>query len=393
MVTVILLDADGGAPRQRWQFPEDQRRIRVGRLEDNEIALSSYPEVSRHHLDFQRGPQGWELISYGANGTFVQGQMVQRQGIAASPFLCQLARGGPVLQLTWAAIPPTCNHEGNVPKALFCRHCGAPLGESDRQIRQYRILKILGQGGMGTTFIAMDRHHNGPSPRLVVLKEMNADMAQIAKAQELFNREAHVLQSLNHPGIPPYYDFFVEQDKKYLVMGLVHGENLEQLIYRQGPVTPAQAIGWLGELCDILTYLHHQTPPIIHRDIKPANLIRQQVDGRIILLDFGAVKEVGTPAGTRIGSEGYSAPEQTKGQPFPQSDLYAVGATLIFLLTGQAPLAHYHYDGRIYRFAVEGVPSIPRAIAQVIHRVTAPAVGDRFATAAALKTALVQCLR
>ena len=150
----------------------------------------------------------------------------------------------------------TCTHEGNSPKNLFCIHCGQPLSVQ-QTIRHYQVLRTLGQGGMGTTYLAWDAAGViAGKPQLLVLKQMNADMAKIAKAQELFEREAYTLKSLNHSGIPKYYDFFVEGGKKYLAMELVHGQDLEKRIYTTGPVTPNQAIAWMIQTCDILDYLH-----------------------------------------------------------------------------------------------------------------------------------------
>jgi serine/threonine-protein kinase len=106
---------------------------------------------------------------------------------------------------------------------------------------------------MGTTFIAWDQTGRTTGhPQLLVLKEMNADMAKIAKAQELFEREARTLKTLHHPGIPKYYDFFMEAGKKYLAMELIHGQDLEKRVYERGPVTQANAIAWMIQTCDVL---------------------------------------------------------------------------------------------------------------------------------------------
>ena len=114
---------------------------------------------------------------------------------------------------------------------------------------------------MGTTYLAWDKNSQvSDSPNLLVLKEMNADMAVIAKAQELFEREARILKSLDHPGVPNYYNFFVEKGKKYLAMELIHGQNLEERIYKTGPVAPQQAIEWMMQACEILGYLHSLNP-------------------------------------------------------------------------------------------------------------------------------------
>jgi serine/threonine protein kinase, bacterial len=207
----------------------------------------------------------------------------------------------------------------------------------------------------------------------------------------LVRREAYTLKSLNHPGIPKYYDFFVEDGKKYLAMELIHGQDLEKRVYTTGPVTPSQAIAWMIQTCDILEYLHSQEPPLIHRDIKPANLMVRSSLNCIVVLDFGAVKEIGTAPGTRIGAEGYCAPEQERGQPLTQSDLYAIGPTLIFLLTGENPFKYYRQRGRNFRFDVAKVPTISSQLRDVIDRVTEPLPRDRYQTAKELAAALAAC--
>jgi serine/threonine-protein kinase len=245
---------------------------------------------------------------------------------------------------------------------------------------------------MGTTYLAWDKTGKLQGrPSLLVLKEMNADMAQISKAQELFEREARTLKTLNHPGIPRYYDFFVEGGKKYLAMELIHGQDLEQRVLTTGPVTLPQAIEWTIQTCDILGYIHSCDPPLIHRDIKPANLMVRHRDNQVCLLDFGAVKEIGTVPGTRIGAEGYSAPEQDRGQPCTQSDLYAIGPTIIFLLTSATPLKFYRRDGSIYGFDTSKIPTITPQLREVIDRLCQPIPRDRYQTAKELSEALAAC--
>ena len=145
------------------------------------------------------------------------------------------------------------------------------------------------------------------------------------------------------------------------------------------------------ETCDILDYLHSQQPPLIHRDIKPANLMVRSYDNQIVVLDFGAVKEIGTTFGTRIGAEGYCAPEQERGQPLTQSDLYAIGPTLIFLLTGGNPFKFYRLQGRDFRFHIENVTNITAGLREVIGGVTEPLPCDRYQTARELASALEKC--
>jgi serine/threonine protein kinase, bacterial len=237
---------------------------------------------------------------------------------------------------------------------------------------------------MGTTYLAWNGH------KMLVLKEMNADMAAIAKARELFEREAKILQSLHHSGIPEYYDFFIADGRKYLAMELIHGRDLELYVLERGTVPLSQAIDWMLQLCEILGYIHQHQPPLIHRDIKPANILVRTIDRQIFLLDFGAVKEIGTFGGTKIGAPDYMAPEQNNGQPCTQSDLYAIGPTLIFLLTGRNPADFIELDRQGYHFNLSSIPSITPALAKIIAKVTQRRPPDRYQTAAELATALRQ---
>lgn len=424
MVSLTLLEPQQKTPLQQWSF-ENSSIIRIGRAADNHVVLTD-SLVSRHHLELRQVDSAdnggsWRLVSQGTNGTFLNGVLVIQSSLPDNSLL-QLAQGGPILQFQIQEVTvletgvrsqqmqateenavatvysaqaranssSICTHEGNSPNNLFCIHCGQPLSVQQK-IRHYQVLQTLGQGGMGTTYLAWDAAGLAGTPQLLVLKQMNADMVKIAKAQELFEREAYTLKSLNHPGIPKYYDFFVEDGKKYLAMELIHGQDLEKRIFTNGPVTPSQAIAWMIQTCDILDYLHSQEPPLIHRDIKPANLMVRSSLNRIVLLDFGAVKEIGTAPGTRIGAEGYCAPEQERGQPLTQSDLYAIGPTLIFLLTSENPFKYYRQKGRNFRFDVAKVPTISSQLRNVIDRVTEPLPRDRYQTAKELAAALAAC--
>ncbi|HLP88160.1 MAG TPA: FHA domain-containing serine/threonine-protein kinase [Nostocaceae cyanobacterium] len=399
MVTLTLLEAQQKTPIQQWCF-ENSTVIRIGRAVDNHVVVSD-SLVSRYHLELQQiSSNAWQVISKGTNGTFVNDILITKS-LLPDNCLLQLAKGGPILKfqlqnlsvnnLSALQSPDVCQHEGNTPGNLFCVHCGQPL-TVQQNIRQYQVLRTLGQGGMGTTYLAWDSAGQTTNiPQLLVLKQMNADMAKIAKAQELFEREANILKCLHHPGIPKYYDSFVEGGKKYLAMELIHGQDLEKRIYYTGPVSTNQAIAWMIQACDILDYLHSQDPPLIHRDIKPANLMVRNANNQIVVLDFGAVKETGTAPGTRIGAEGYCAPEQERGQPLTQSDLYAIGPTLIYLLTGENPFKFYHQHGRAFRFDVTNIPTITPQLRQVIERATEPLPCDRYQTAKELAVALAAC--
>lgn len=434
MVIVTLFDPQQKSPLRQWRF-EHETVIKVGRAPDNHIVLSD-PLVSRHHLELRQvdgthpnacvqEQPAWRLINQSSNGTFLNGYLVTQEQFTEQASI-QLAQGGPCLrvqvlpspvplarplhqspvlpklsqpkQASHQAVLPLqqCQHAGNLPGNLFCIHCGQPL-HVEKTIHQYQVLKVLGKGGMGTTYLVWHRGKiasplTRPQGTVLVLKEMNADMARIPKAQELFEREAAILKSLNHPGIPRFYDFFIEAGNKYLVMELVHGQDLEKRVQQDGLIAPQQAIVWMQQVCEVLAYLHNQATPIIHRDIKPGNLLARTVTNQIVLLDFGAVKAVGMPAGTRIGAEGYSAPEQTQGRPVIQSDLYAIGPTLTFLLTGKSPQYFYKKSNQGYRFFPDNCPAINPRLATVIRRLTEPRPIDRYGSAKDVALALANCL-
>jgi serine/threonine protein kinase, bacterial len=407
-IQISLWDENRGQILQQWQFAPPTP-IQIGRQRSlspeespaHRIVIDR-PSISRLHAtiaytSLRQGGGYWEIINHGANGTFINDiPMLQGKGSANERVLLttgdriQLSKTGALLtiQLDVAPVNPIqpitpvgCDHPENPANTLFCIHCGQPITVS-HQIRNYQILKTLGQGGMGTTYLAWDQ------AKLLVLKEMNADMAEIPKAQELFAREAKILQSLHHSGIPQYDDFFVAEGRKYLAMELIHGQDLDLYVMEHGTVTLAQAIEWMIQLCEILGYIHQQQPPLIHRDVKPANLLVRTIDQRIFLLDFGAVKEIGTLGGTKIGAPDYMAPEQNSGQPCTQSDLYAIGPTLIFLLTGRNPADFLELQPDGYRFNVSAVPMITPELQALIDKVTQRRSIDRYPTAADLAQAL-----
>jgi serine/threonine-protein kinase len=227
----------------------------------------------------------------------------------------------------------------NPPCRNFCRLDGHLISgegiiQNPETGYQYEVLKVLAQGGMSTTYLV----YNYQVGKLSVLKEISSELSNVAKAKELFQREARVLKSLEHPGIPRFYDFFATDDYYSLIMEMVHGDTLEEL----QPVNEAQAVEWIIQVAKILNYLHQLPHPVIHRDIKPANLILRYYPSEIVLIDFGAVKEVTAAPGTRIATAGYSSPEQKRGLSCLQSDFYALGTTLIYLLIRESPSRFYN---------------------------------------------------
>ena len=205
---------------------------------------------------------------------------------------------------------------------------------------RYRIIRLLGQGGMGAVYLAEDQSLPG---RLVAVKE-NFDPSR--SAQEQFKREAVMLARLKYPNLPQVTDHFIEKPsgRQYLVMDYVEGEDLDQILSRRGPLPEAEVLGWMEQVFDALEYMHtwvdtasRKPTPVIHRDIKPSN-IKLTPEGRIMLVDFGIAKYqtgAGTETGARAASPGFSPVEQYTGGTDVRSDVYALGATLYCLLTGQ----------------------------------------------------------
>ena len=200
---------------------------------------------------------------------------------------------------------------------------------------RYRIDELLGKGGMGAVYKAWDLNLNIP----VAIKE---NLETTPEAQKQFIREANMLAKLVHTNLPRVIDYFTIPDQgQYLVMDYIDGEDLRSMFKRLGRLPEPQVLIWIGQITDALAYLHSQPTPIIHRDIKPAN-IKVREDGRAVLVDFGIAKffdpEMATTMGAKAITPGYSPPEQYGGGSTDvRSDIYALGATLFTLLTGQEP--------------------------------------------------------
>jgi serine/threonine-protein kinase len=222
---------------------------------------------------------------------------------------------------------------------------------------RYVTEKLLGQGGFGAAFLASDRYT--PTMRKCVVKQFqpmgNLNDEQLALAQGLFEREAHVLERIGnrHKQIPDLFAFFPliipnaqgtgNNQYFYLVQEYIEGEDFEEILKREGKLPESTVKEILISMLGVLEFVHEEGT--IHRDIKPSNIMKR-VDGRLYLLDFGAVKEVAVGAGaakssqrsTGIYSPGYAPPEQMRGaQVFPATDLYALAVTCIVLLTGESP--------------------------------------------------------
>jgi serine/threonine protein kinase len=227
----------------------------------------------------------------------------------------------------------------NLETYRFCQKCGQKLWLKDR----YQALKLIGQGGFGKTFLAID--HDKPSKPYCVIKQFFPkldDPNDREKATELFGQEAIRLDELGkHPQIPALLAYFVQENQdQYLIQEYIEGQNLQQELKNKGIFNQAEILKLLTDLLPILDFIHQCQ--VIHRDIKPENIIRREQYDKLVLVDFGAAKAV-TPlnrsvTGTVIGSAEYMAPEQLNGKAINASDLYSLGVTCLYLLTGVSPL-------------------------------------------------------
>ncbi len=199
---------------------------------------------------------------------------------------------------------------------------------------RYAIVRLLGEGAQAATFEAVDKREGRP----VAIKRFRVRGAKSWKEVELAEREAAVLSSLSHPGLPRYVEHFEEAGELFLVTERIEGESIAALRKRGVRLGEADVVRFLREAAAILDYLHTRAPPIVHRDIKPSNVIRKP-DGSFVLIDFGAVRDRMKPEGgsTVVGTFGYMAPEQFQGRAMPVSDVYSVGATALAMLTGSEP--------------------------------------------------------
>jgi len=288
---------------------------------------------------------------------------------------------------------PDCPQPKNSSDARFCEACGRSLLVGDR----YRSLELLGQGGFGRTFLALDEAYDlkihGSLAKCVIKQFFPAQPGDEKRRQaaELFRREADKLWELGKlPQIPELYDYLEADGEQYLIQEFIDGQTLEAELKAEGPFDELKIRQVLNSLLPVLQALHDRQ--IIHRDIKPTNILRRQSQrpedanlpgsGDLVLVDFGASKYV-TPemlsrTGTTIGSAAYAAPEQVMGKAVFASDIYSLGVSCIHLLTGMHPFDLYSASEDTWVWQDYRVNPVSDRLTEVLNKMLQRATRDRF---------------
>lgn len=202
---------------------------------------------------------------------------------------------------------------------------------------KYEILTEIGHGGMSVVYLAMDTHLNKQWAVKEIRKKGNGKNDEVVVNSLL--AEANLMKRLDHPALPRIVDIIDNGVTIFVVMDYIEGESLDKILAEYGSQPEELVIGWAKQLCDALSYLHSQKPPIIYRDMKPANVMLKP-EGNIKIIDFGIAreyKEMSLADTTVLGTKGYAPPEQYSGQTDARSDIYALGMTMHHLLTGIDP--------------------------------------------------------
>jgi serine/threonine-protein kinase len=257
---------------------------------------------------------------------------------------------------------------------------------------RYTILGTLGGGGQGTALRAKyepargkavgENHILKPNFELlalnpdVVIKEyvlpVHRGQLTAQKTAEKLKAEAEILSKIDNPQVVKILDCFVEDYRGFLVLEYVQGDTLQSLVNRLGPQPEDQVVDWALQVCSVLSYLHHLEPPVVHRDITPDNLMLDQNE-KIKVVDFNVAYQVDSSAtATVVGKHAYIPAEQFRGKPVPQSDIYALGGTLNFLLTGLDPEPITRSHPKIIR------PEISQALDDIVAKATSTDLSKRY---------------
>jgi serine/threonine protein kinase, bacterial len=295
-------------------------------------------------------------------------------------------------------------HQGhsNVLSSRYCNQCGASLTDAKEMIERvvgdrYRILRDIGHGGFGQTYLAEDNNRFNEPCVLKELAPSAENQDTLDKAKELFAREAEVLYKLQHPQIPRFREWFVEPTRQsmFLVQDYVEGPTYQDILRDRQPqnFSESEVVTLLTQLLPVLSYIHGRG--VVHRDLSPDNLICRNSDRLPVLIDFGGVKagtasiaqsaqraqaEVSKQNITLIGKPGYSPEEQMRqGQVSAASDLYALGVTALVLLTGQEPADLY--DSFHLKFDWHDKAQVSPGMTTILDKMVVHKIGDRYTAA------------
>ena len=238
---------------------------------------------------------------------------------------------------------------------------------------KYQILTEIGHGGMSVVYLAMDTHLNKQWAVKEIKKKGSGKNDEIIVNSLL--AEANLMKRLDHPALPRIVDIIDNGITIYVVMDYIEGESLDKVLESYGAQPEELVIGWAKQLCDALTYLHSQKPPIIYRDMKPANVMLKP-EGNIKIIDFGIAREYKEQSlvdTTVLGTKGYAPPEQYSGQTDARSDIFALGMTMHHLLTGVDPRS-----GDAYAPVRMWNPELSEGIEIIIDKCVQPAPEKRY---------------
>jgi serine/threonine protein kinase len=268
-------------------------------------------------------------------------------------------------------------------------HLAQLCGQGKLFHNRYEVLRILGQGGFGITFLAKDAVL--PGNPLCVIKQLCLKVTNprsLERARERFEKEAKTLGKLgSHCQIPMLLDYFEVNGEFYLVQEYIRGSTIAREIRRNGPKDEADVKQFLVQILPVLKYVHKHR--VIHRDIKPQNILRCEEDRRLVLIDFGAVKEelvatgeVSTKTNSTnfVGTMGFAPPEQFTLRPVYSSDIYALGVTCIYMLTAKPPL-EFEYDQDNGEIAWQKEVEVSEHFTQVLNKMLKMSLEERFKTA------------
>jgi serine/threonine-protein kinase len=254
---------------------------------------------------------------------------------------------------------------------------------------RYQLLRTLGRGGFGVTYLAKDA--SLPNSPLCVIKLLCPKVSNpvvLQRACQRFEREAKILSQLgSHAQIPRLLDYFQVDGEFYLVQEYIRGRTLAREIKTKGTLSELEVKNFLREILPVLSYIHeHQ---VIHRDIKPPNIIRCQDDGRLVLIDFGAVKEQfvhvsqNTQRGTTthfVGTLGFAPPEQLALRATFSSDIFALGVTCLYMLTGKPPM-EFSYDATTGEVNWQEYVNVSEHFGKILDKMLKVSVRDRYQSA------------